>query len=290
MSDHPKDKDRPGPYEVGYGKPPVSSRFVKGKSGNPRGRRKKLAPKPTVDEATRDQFLSEADRPVTIRDGDKFEEIPVAKGVMRAQVVAALKGSPVAQKHFLDRNERHRNELASEIKADHESWKAYVVNYEKLEKAGQLPEDFPHPDDLVFEEGCHVTFRGGDPFEAARDREIRTRFRDVCILQAEKDRRNFLNTAKPTQRVPIFISEYLAHSLNSSLPKRLQLDDVRLIMRMNKARTLRKRELEQRLRKHWADLGIPQARNLITPPVNPLLIELEIDPDKLSASRGGGAR
>ena len=32
----PRDKD--GDYEVGYGKPPRHTRFVKGQSGNPRGR------------------------------------------------------------------------------------------------------------------------------------------------------------------------------------------------------------------------------------------------------------
>src|SRR5262245_8019923 len=31
-----------GDYEVGYGKPPVETRFQKGKSGNPDGRRKKV--------------------------------------------------------------------------------------------------------------------------------------------------------------------------------------------------------------------------------------------------------
>src|SRR6516164_6207978 len=31
-------RDREGDYEVGYGKPPRHTRFVKGRSGNPRGR------------------------------------------------------------------------------------------------------------------------------------------------------------------------------------------------------------------------------------------------------------
>jgi Family of unknown function (DUF5681) len=31
-------------YEVGYGKPPVATRFKKGQSGNPGGRPKKIAP------------------------------------------------------------------------------------------------------------------------------------------------------------------------------------------------------------------------------------------------------
>lgn len=78
--------------------------------------------------------------------------------------------------------------------------------------------------------------------------------------------------------------------LNSSLPKGLQLDDVQLILRMARNRSLKTRELDQRLRKGWADLGIPEARNLITPPVKPLLIQLGIDPHKLGASRGDGAR
>ena len=31
-------RDKDGEYEVGYGKPPRETRFVKGRSGNPRGR------------------------------------------------------------------------------------------------------------------------------------------------------------------------------------------------------------------------------------------------------------
>ena len=38
-------------YDVGYGKPPVTTRFKKGKSGNPRGRRKGAKNKlPTLNE------------------------------------------------------------------------------------------------------------------------------------------------------------------------------------------------------------------------------------------------
>ncbi|NJL50895.1 MAG: hypothetical protein HC909_04470, partial [Blastochloris sp.] len=50
-------------YEVGYGKPPLSGRFVKGVSGNPRGRPKKARPaSPQPDTSARDRFLAEADR------------------------------------------------------------------------------------------------------------------------------------------------------------------------------------------------------------------------------------
>ncbi len=295
MSDDAKDPFWQTSYEIGYGKPPVAGRFVKGKSGNPRGRPKKSPAKPTVDRSTRDRFLSATERPVTIREGDNLQKIPMLDAVMRAESIAALKGNPHAQKNLLDREARYRNHLNAEISEDHEFWRTYTAAYEErisalLNAGHSIPEGWPHPDDLVFEEGRHVMIRGGDSLEAARDRELRIRFRDTFMLQAEKDRRYFRSTTPLQDDVPIFISEILVTLLNSSLPKRLQLDDVQLIMRMDRARTLKKRELEQRLRKDWADLGISEARNLITPPVNSLLIELGIDPHKLSASRGGGAR
>ena len=34
-------KDPTIPYEVGYGRPPIESRFQPGQSGNPKGRRKR---------------------------------------------------------------------------------------------------------------------------------------------------------------------------------------------------------------------------------------------------------
>lgn len=42
MNQSPKDKSSANPldYEVGYGKPPVATRFKPGQSGNPAGRRK----------------------------------------------------------------------------------------------------------------------------------------------------------------------------------------------------------------------------------------------------------
>src|SRR2546430_15071434 len=98
MNNHPNDKLRGAPYEVGYGKPPVADRFVQGRSGNPRGRpkravSKKSASKPHIDSSTRELFLSAAKRPVKVRDGDSLLEIPVLEAVIRAVSVAAMKGN-----------------------------------------------------------------------------------------------------------------------------------------------------------------------------------------------------
>ena len=78
--------------------------------------------------------------------------------------------------------------MNSEISEQHEFYHEYVRMYPavvaKMQKAGeQIPDYSPHPDDLIFEEGKHVIFRGGDPVEAKKNFEYVARFRDACLLQ-----------------------------------------------------------------------------------------------------------
>jgi Family of unknown function (DUF5681) len=78
---------------VGYGKPPVHTRFRKGKSGNPTGKRKHR-------EAERAEALirQEAYRLLTVRDGDKVTRMPALQAVIRSQIAAAAKGNVTAQR------------------------------------------------------------------------------------------------------------------------------------------------------------------------------------------------
>lgn len=259
-------------YEIGYGKPPASRRFAKGKSGNPRGRPKKVpTPKSTIDRSMRDAFLSATKREVSIREGGVVKKIPLLDAAFQAESVLALKGSPYALKNFLDRAERYGKDESTEIREDNDYWRNYSATYENnvlvLQKAGhQIPESWPHPDDIVFEEGCFVKFRGGDPIEASKNRALVIRFRDLFMLQAEKDRRCFCK-ANPGLHPPIFLSEGFATQFNAHLPKRMQLDELGFIMRTLSIQTLRKTVLEKRIREEWAELDVREARNLITPPL-----------------------
>jgi len=55
-------------YEVGYKKPPTTTRFQKGRSGNPKGRPKKAV--------SREGFMEGAlDKLVDLRDGDKVRRL-----------------------------------------------------------------------------------------------------------------------------------------------------------------------------------------------------------------------
>jgi Family of unknown function (DUF5681) len=78
---------------VGYGSPPVHSRFRKGQSGNPTGKRR-------ANEAGRAKKLirQEAYRLLTIREGDKVIRMPALRAVVRSQFASAVKGSVAAQR------------------------------------------------------------------------------------------------------------------------------------------------------------------------------------------------
>jgi|HubBroStandDraft_1064217.scaffolds.fasta_scaffold107245_2 hypothetical protein len=78
---------------VGYGSPPVHSRFRKGQSGNPSGKRR-------PDEAERAKKLirQEAYRLLTIREGQKVTKMPTLQAVVRSHFASAAKGSVAAQR------------------------------------------------------------------------------------------------------------------------------------------------------------------------------------------------
>lgn len=85
MSDNSDDD-----YEVGYGKPPKSTRFKKGQSGNPRGRPKKLAPSVAgqVSRLMREQYSARVNGELVSMTGEEM--------IARRLMEKALKGDPKA--------------------------------------------------------------------------------------------------------------------------------------------------------------------------------------------------
>jgi hypothetical protein len=76
-------------YEVGYGRPPVNTRFKAGQSGNPNGRpkeRKKMA-----------ALLQDAlDKRIPIREGGSLRNVSRAEAMILALITKALKGDAKA--------------------------------------------------------------------------------------------------------------------------------------------------------------------------------------------------
>ena len=85
-----------GSYEVGYGKPPVHTRFRKGQSGNPTGKRRD----PNVERA-KELVRQEAYRLVTVREGDRLKRMPALQAILRSHLTLAAKGNIRAQRSVL---------------------------------------------------------------------------------------------------------------------------------------------------------------------------------------------
>lgn len=148
---------RPADYDVGYGKPPVASRFQPGRSGNPRGRKRGTAHNaiPALnDERLKTLILEETYRTISINDQNGQLDIPMAQAVVRSLAVNAAKGNQRAQRLF--------TQLLSSVERDnkrlHDEWFNTALDYKlawerELERRATFkinaPLPIPHPDDIV---------------------------------------------------------------------------------------------------------------------------------------------
>jgi hypothetical protein len=142
-------------YEVGYGKPPTSTRFEKGKSGNPRGRPKGVKNQmPALnEERLRNIIVAEAYRTIKVKDGSKEVTVPIAQAVIRSMAVNAVRGDQRSQKMFTDlvnTTEIKHKQLYDEFlqtMIDYKlGWEAQIDNYKQ--QGLKPPEPVPHPDHI----------------------------------------------------------------------------------------------------------------------------------------------
>ena len=73
-------------YEVGYGKPPKSTRFQPGQSGNPRGR-----PKGTKNLKT--DLIEELQEKIEIREGNRSRKVTKQRAFVKALTNGSIKGN-----------------------------------------------------------------------------------------------------------------------------------------------------------------------------------------------------
>ena len=72
-------------YEVGYGKPPKSSQFRRGKSGNPKGR-----PRGSLKLAT--DLAAELNEQITVREDGKSRRVSKQRALIKSLMAKALQG------------------------------------------------------------------------------------------------------------------------------------------------------------------------------------------------------
>jgi hypothetical protein len=82
-------KDPTIPYEVGYGRPPIESRFQPGQSGNPKGRQKRKR-------NLRTEVREALDKSIALREGDRTRKVTKQAALITTLVNSALKGDQKA--------------------------------------------------------------------------------------------------------------------------------------------------------------------------------------------------
>jgi hypothetical protein len=90
MSTKPRDRSASRSTRgIGYGRPPIASRFKPGASGNPNGRPKKSRNLKTI---IRNALTAN----VTVREGEKKRSVSKIEGIVLRQLESALKGNDKA--------------------------------------------------------------------------------------------------------------------------------------------------------------------------------------------------
>lgn len=154
----PAPQDDSANYQIGYGKPPVASRFQPGKSGNPKGRPKgKKNTVPSLsEERIKTLIMEEAYRTIPIVEKGRRINISMMTAILRAVAMNAAKGNNRAATLFtklVSTVEVENSQLAKKYFGNamdyKEKWTKELERRKKLNL--KLPDPVPHPDDIVID-------------------------------------------------------------------------------------------------------------------------------------------
>jgi ribosomal protein L17 len=121
-----------GPYAVGYRKPPLHTRFQKGRSGNPSGKQRTSEP-----ERAKSLVRQEVYRLLSVRDSGKLKRIPALRAVIRRLVAAAAQGNLAAQRALL----KNIQEIEAEHRAEERATRRVDLNQLTDEQLNRICRD-----------------------------------------------------------------------------------------------------------------------------------------------------
>jgi hypothetical protein len=176
----PSSENNVVPYDVGYQKPPMHSRFQKGASGNKKGRPK--GAKNKIKEAglmdITDLILAEAYREVTIHEGEKSQTLPIIQAALRSLTMNAAKGKHYSQKLLIELLGNTESERKSQKFSLMETAIDYKQDWGKVIKHAEtnnlpIPDPVPHPNHIIIDPNTgDVRFTGPMTEEKKKEWDI----------------------------------------------------------------------------------------------------------------------
>jgi hypothetical protein len=152
-------------YKVGYGRPPKTSQFKKGQSGNPHGssrkaRKRKRRRSLSLD----DHVLENSEKLLRLREGNRTSSISTKEALVKKQIAMGITGNRLALQASLNRiDEAEKNKLAK-VLDNYEFFLDYKESYPRRamnNRNNGLPPPLPHPDDVRFDRCTgETTFAG----------------------------------------------------------------------------------------------------------------------------------
>jgi uncharacterized protein DUF5681 len=121
-------------YAVGYGKPPQGTRFKKGTSGNPKGRRKGMPNLSTL-------ITTIMEEPVIVNEGGKRRAISKAEAMMKQLANRALTGDHRAAQLLINMMQLTENRpdavgAAPPAEADRETMQHVIARMRRMARQG----------------------------------------------------------------------------------------------------------------------------------------------------------
>ena len=271
----------------GYKRPPEDTRFRKGQSGNPKGRPRATTVGLGDSRSTNALVLQEAERLISIREGEEVRQVSAIEALLRAQYVLAIQGrSAYAQKHAIERYDRAERARRQKIANEIEYWERYVesrrrVIADALAKRETPPNILPHPDDVILDRENGVRFRGPTNEEEMERLQDTLRFRDILIMQDALDQRSIpaVESDDPLDQPGSAMS--FAFYFNDNVPKRFKLSNTEISIHWTRFMGIPKRQLLKDLYRAWRKRGKPVPRGFTFPPLRYAKTIFDIMPELL---------